>query len=39
MSWNKKESTILVSFLHRDIGYLELDITFVYAHSGFFLIV
>jgi uncharacterized protein len=37
MSWNKKKLQRWFRFLHRDIGYLAVGITLVYALSGFFL--
>jgi uncharacterized protein len=37
MSWNKKKLQYWFRVLHRDIGYLAVGITLVYALSGFFL--
>ena len=37
MSWNKKKAQRWFRVLHRDIGYLAVGITLVYALSGFFL--
>jgi len=37
MSWNKKKAQHWFRVLHRDIGYLAVGITLVYALSGFFL--
>lgn len=37
MSWNKKKVQHWFRVLHRDIGYLAVGITIVYALSGFFL--
>lgn len=37
MSWNKKKAQHWFRILHRDIGYLAVGITLVYALSGFFL--
>ena len=37
MSWNKKKVRRWFRNLHRDIGYLAVGITLVYALSGFFL--
>jgi hypothetical protein len=37
MSWNKKKAQHWFRALHRDIGYLAVGITLVYALSGFFL--
>jgi uncharacterized protein len=37
MSWNKKKVQRWFRVLHRDIGYLAVGITLVYALSGFFL--
>jgi len=37
MSWNKKKVQRWFRVFHRDIGYLAVGITLVYALSGFFL--
>jgi len=37
MSWTKKKVQRWFRNLHRDIGYLAVGITLVYALSGFFL--
>lgn len=37
MSWNKKKTQHWLRILHRDIGYLAVGITLVYALSGFFM--
>jgi len=37
MSWNKKKAQYWFRVLHRDIGYLAVGITLIYALSGFFL--
>ncbi len=37
MSWNKRKVQRWFRVLHRDIGYLAVGITLVYALSGFFL--